>query len=151
MDAETGKIYWRTRVGKPYTMLPYVAANSRSIYVIANAKLVGLERSTGRKKWDFPLPSGISAGPVVDEEQSDIPFADTTLAAYYLPFVSETDTSGSGETELRSTVYGRSQEEGSRPWHRSSTGLVGRTNIQLSLRPLQTQETVFVLSPKGER
>ena len=33
MDAETGKVHWRTTVGKAYTLLPGVGTNNRSVYV----------------------------------------------------------------------------------------------------------------------
>src|SRR5262245_4300001 len=34
IDAETGQVRWRARVGKPYTLLPYITMNRRSVYLI---------------------------------------------------------------------------------------------------------------------
>src|SRR5947209_2262633 len=46
MDAETGDVRWRARVGKPYTVLPYLGANSRAVYVSANAQMYALDRES---------------------------------------------------------------------------------------------------------
>ena len=34
LDAETGTVHWKTRVGKPYTLVPFFAANRRGLGVI---------------------------------------------------------------------------------------------------------------------
>lgn len=153
MDAETGVTHWRTRVGKPYTLLPYVATNSRSVYVIANAQLFSLDRGSGAPKWDYPLPAGISAAPAVDEEQIYVPTVTSRLYAFYLPFVtggalSPGDTVVSaGETPRSSLVYGRRDtEERIRPrpvW-------VDDTGLQLLFRPLQSNDDLLVVSPSGQ-
>src|SRR5262249_27740402 len=59
VDAETGVSRWRTRVGVPYTLAPYYASNSRSLYVAANAIAHGLDRRTGSKKWEYRVRAGI--------------------------------------------------------------------------------------------
>ena len=147
MDAETGKVYWRTTVGKPYTVLPFLSANNRSVYVVANAKVVGLDLATGRKKWEYDLPSGVSAAPVVDEEQIYVPSATTRLSAFYLPFVTDETADSPGEVNRRSAIYGGDTDEGgARP--KSSWSDV--TNLQLVFKPLQTRETIFVISPSGK-
>lgn len=143
LDAETGKVTWRTTVGKPYTMLPFIAVNSRSVYVIANVQLFSLDRSNGSKKWDYRLPAGVSAGPIVDDKQIYIPAADTRVYAFTLPFLT-TDDRGAPV----SRVYGKQKELEfeirPRPiW-------AEQTNINLSFRPLQTEETMFVISPEGK-
>jgi outer membrane protein assembly factor BamB len=148
IDAETGKVHWRTRVGKPYTILPFLAANSRSVYVIANAQMIALDRGSGGQKWDYPLPAGISAAPVVDEEQIYLPTATTRLYAFYLPFVTLGADGGSpGEGRRESLVYSRSDpDERIRPrpiWS-------DLTTLQLAFRPVQTSEEVMVVSPSGE-
>ena len=147
MDAETGRVHWRTTVGKPYTLLPFVGANMRSIYVVANAKMVGLDRITGRKKWEYDLPGGISASPAVDEEQVYVPDSTTRLRAYLLPFVTEETADSPGEINRRSAVYGGDLDDrGPRPKPTWSDV----TNIQLTFKPLQTSETIFVISPSGK-
>src|SRR5207248_3175104 len=99
MDAETGRVYWKKRVGKPYSLLPFLAANSRGVGVIANVTLYGLNRGTGNAEWDYRLRTGVSAQPIADEEQIYVPSVTGRIAAYYLPFVSE----GGGATS--SPVY----------------------------------------------
>ena len=147
MDAETGRVHWRANVGKPYTLLPFVTSNERSIYVIANARLVALDRTTGRKKWDYNLPGGIGAAPVVDEEQIYVLNSTTRLNAFYLPFVTDETVDSPGEINRRSALYGGEfDDRGPRPrpvWSEL-------TNIQLAFKPLQTSETIFVISPAGK-
>ena len=147
MDAETGKVYWRTTVGKPYTMLPFLAVNNRSVYIIAHAKMVGLDRVTGRQKWEFDLPSAISAAPVVDEEQIYVPTSTTRLAAFYLPFVMNDSVDSPGEVNRRSILYGGDPSDRS---PRPKPTWTDVTNIQLVFKPLQTTSTIFVISPSGK-
>ncbi len=73
LDQETGEQKWRLRVGKPYTIAPFIAANSRSVYLVANAEIFGFDRARGTRKWDYPLRAGIAAAPAVDEEQVYLP------------------------------------------------------------------------------
>jgi outer membrane protein assembly factor BamB len=143
LDAETGKVAWRTTVGKPYSILPFIAVNNRAVYVIANVELFALDRSTGRKKWQYRLPAGVSAGPVVDEKQIYIPSSDTRVYAFTLPFVTLNDKGAPV-----SRVYGeqRQSEFEIRPrpvWSE-------QTNVNLSFRPLQTDETLFLISREGK-
>jgi outer membrane protein assembly factor BamB len=147
MDAETGRVHWRVTVGKPYTMLPFIAANNRSIYIIANAKLFGLDRVTGRQKWVYDVPGGISASPAVDEEQIYVPNSTTQLRAFYLPFVTEDTTDSPGEITRRSAIYGGDLDDRS---PRPKPTWSELTNIQLTFKPLQTPETLFVISPSGK-
>lgn len=140
LDAETGVTRWRARVGaKPYTMLPYVAVNTRSVLVIANATLVALQRGDGSKAWDFRLTAGISAPPAVDDEQIYLPGVDERLYAYYLPFASEA-------AGAESPVYG---ERALRAEVRPTPVWEEQTNITLSFRPVQTTETLMVVGPSG--
>ncbi len=46
LDAETGQTRWRSRVGKPYSGLLPLAANSRSVFVFNNGYLYALDRAT---------------------------------------------------------------------------------------------------------
>ncbi|MFO0876760.1 MAG: PQQ-binding-like beta-propeller repeat protein [Gemmataceae bacterium] len=148
IEAETGRTIWRTRVGKPYTILPYFAANSRSIYVIANATMISLDRETGVQKWDYPLPGALSAAPAVDEEQLYVPTVTTRLYAFYLPFVSLTNQRelSPGEVRRESLIYSRGEgEDRVRPkpiW-------AEQTNFDLTFRPLLSSEEGLVVSPDG--
>jgi outer membrane protein assembly factor BamB len=146
-DAETGTPRWRTRVAKPYTIAPFLAANARSVYVIANVELYSLDRATGTQKWDYRIRRGVSAAPVVDTQQIYIPGSNGILAAFYLPFVGVGDTRSGGADTARSLVYGsRDELRVIRPtpvWE-------DQTNIQLAFRPLQTADTLLVISPGGK-
>lgn len=146
MDAEKGIVKWRTTVGKAYTLLPFVAANNRSIYVIANAKMVSLERATGKQQWEYDLPAGVSAAPIVDGEQIYVPTATTRLYTYYLPFTRDDVSDSPGETTRRATIDGEGEERGPRPLLTWSE----QTNIQLSFKPLQAADSLFLLSSSGK-
>jgi outer membrane protein assembly factor BamB len=142
MDAETGKVIWRTRVGKPYSILPFLATNGRSVYLIANVDLFGIDRATGTKKWEYRLPGGVSAAPVVDKLRIYISTSAGRLYAYKLPLVGVEEGSEVGE----SLVYGGREVFDRRPrpiWEEV-------TNIQLAYRPVQTSDTLFVVSPDGQ-
>lgn len=137
LDAETGRVKWRTTVGKPYSILPFLAVNSRGVGVIANVELFGLDRANGRKMWEYRLPAGISAAPVVDEKQIYIPSSDGRIYAFSLPFF----------IDGKSVVYGEQRgqvfEERPRPvWEE-------QTNMNLSYRPLLTRESIFVVDGRG--
>lgn len=148
LDAETGRVYWRSRVGKPYTLLPVMAANSRSVYVGANAIIHSLDRATGSEKWDYPLPAGISAPPIVDEEQIYIPGSTSRFYAFYLPFVNVSSDVAvpTGGRARESLIYERTaldQRVRPRPvWS-------DLTNLQLSFKPLQTPNELMLISPDG--
>jgi outer membrane protein assembly factor BamB len=147
-DAETGVERWRTRVGKPYTILPYVAANSRSVYAFANATMYGLDRKTGARKWEHVMRTGLSAEPVADEEQVYLPGANSRFYAFYLPFVGvDSDARGAAEDRsLRSQFY--SEKEAARE-SRVRPAWEEATNVQLLIRPLHTPDGLFVISPSG--
>jgi outer membrane protein assembly factor BamB len=151
LDAETGRTYWRARVGKPYTLAPYLAVNSRSVYVFANAVLFALDRETGGEKWSRPMPAGLAAGAAVDEEYIFIPTVDTRLSALYLPFVTVGGGAGSagspGERPRVSAVYVR-PDAGEPITARPVWSDV--TNIQIAFAPLQSADEVLVLSRDGE-
>jgi outer membrane protein assembly factor BamB len=139
MDAETGKVHWRARVGRPFTIMPFLAHNDRSVYAIANVMLFSLNRANGEKRWDYRLPAGVSAAPVVDNQQIYVPASDGRVYAFTLPFVG-TGEKGGGE----SRVYGRQRdlEFENRPRPVWST----QTNLTLTFPPLQTNETLLVVS-----
>jgi outer membrane protein assembly factor BamB len=141
MDAEKGTVYWKKRVGKPYTLMPFFAANSRGVAVVANITLYGLNRATGNAEWDYRLRAGVSAQPVADEEQIYVPGVTGRMSAFYLPFVTE----GGGTTS--SPVYServlRSEARPEPVWDAATT-------LTLGFKPLQTAETVFVIGLSGD-
>src|SRR5262245_967840 len=149
LDAETGRTYWRARVGKPHTLAPYLAVNSRSVYLFANAVVYALDRATGGEKWNYPMPAGLAAGAAVDEEYIFIPTVDTRINAFYLPFVTagEPIVGSPGERIRESAVYGR-PDAGERLLPRPVWR--AKTNIQIAFPPLQSTDEILVLSRDGE-
>jgi outer membrane protein assembly factor BamB len=144
LDAETGQVRWRSRVGKAYTLLPYIVTNRRSLFVIANATMFSLDRENGAEQWEFPLPGGITAGPAVDKTRVFVPTATTTLFAYNLPFTAGSLVGG-GAREARLIDRGDGEERlGPRSLWSS------RTNINLAYRPLVSKRELLVLSPEGQ-
>ncbi len=148
LDAETGRTRWRVRVAtRPYTLAPFLAANSRSVYVVANVEAFAYDRATGSRKWEHRIQNAVSAAPVVDEQQVYIPTASGRLNAYYLPFVGAGESKGSEGDVGSSPVYGPRRElVDIRPMPVWSE----QTSLTLSFRPLQTSDTLFVVTPEGQ-
>jgi outer membrane protein assembly factor BamB len=145
LDPETGEQRWRARVGNPYTILPVFAANNRSVYVVANADIYALDRERGTQKWSYVLRSGLAASPVVDDQQIYIPAANSRFYTYYLPFISISDSEGGAVA--RSRVYGTPDPSGEA---RPRPVFEEETNLTLAFKPLQTSDTVFLISPDGK-
>lgn len=144
IDAETGQVRWRSRVGKPYTLLPYITMNRRSVYVIANATMFSLDRETGTESWSYPMPGGITAGPAVDKTRVFVPTATTTLFAYSLPFISGS-TLGGGPRESFVYVQGNNEDR-----NQPRALWASKTNLNLAFRPLVSKRELLVLSPEGK-
>jgi outer membrane protein assembly factor BamB len=85
MDAETGVIRWRTRVGLPYSVEHQLAYNSREVYVINSTYLYSLDRRNGAVAWRFRIHEGVSASPVADDRMLYIASPSGRIAAYVLP------------------------------------------------------------------
>lgn len=68
LDAETGKVLWRTRVGDPYRQVRELAFNSKTVFAVNNIELFALDRASGRELWHYTLLEGLSAPPVADEK-----------------------------------------------------------------------------------
>src|SRR5205807_6699263 len=68
LDAETGKVRWRARVGDPYRQVRELAFNSTAVFVVNNIELYALDRASGRELWHYTLLEGLSAPPVADEK-----------------------------------------------------------------------------------
>src|SRR5438874_8641980 len=69
LDAASGAIQWRTRVGQPYVPPAGFGSNARSLFVAKGVTLYALDRSSGNLQWEFGLPAAPSASPVVDDER----------------------------------------------------------------------------------
>ncbi len=87
LDAETGKTYWRTRVGNPYQILQPLTYNSSTVFVLNNNYLYGLDRSDGTVQYQMTLPGGIAAPPIADDTQIYLPLVTAQMRAYRLPNV----------------------------------------------------------------
>ncbi|MGL4551249.1 MAG: PQQ-binding-like beta-propeller repeat protein, partial [Gemmataceae bacterium] len=144
INAETGLVIWRSRPSRSYTASPYLAVNLNSVYVIANATMFSLDRERGLVKWEYPIPGGLSAAPVVDGEQIYVPRSDSRLSAFTLPFVSLTADGTPG----RSLIYSRFDPEAGasvRPTPRWEE----MTDLELAYQPVLSTETVFAIAPSG--
>jgi outer membrane protein assembly factor BamB len=146
LDAETGQVRWRSRVGKAYTLLPYITMNRRSLFVIANATLFSLDRETGTENFEFSLPGGITAGVAVDKTRAFVPTATTELYTYALPLTGGGGggIAGSGNQSLLIERGDGQERLGPKAMWTS------KTNIQLSYRPMVSKRELLVLSPEGQ-
>src|SRR6516165_804858 len=84
LDAETGAIRWRTRVGIPYRVAHGLAFNSRAVFTVNNTYLYALDRKTGGLRWQYRLREGVAAPPVADERFIFVPTPTGRLTAYLL-------------------------------------------------------------------
>jgi len=85
LDAETGRILWRTRVGNPYQILQPLTYNNNMVFALNNNYLYGLDRSDGTVQYQMTLPGGIAAPPIADDDQIYLPTVAGQLRAYRLP------------------------------------------------------------------
>jgi outer membrane protein assembly factor BamB len=85
VDAETGVIRWRARVGFPYRVAHGLAFNSREVYAVNNTYLYALDRKTGSLRWQYRLREGVAAPPLADERLIFIPTPTGRFTAYLLP------------------------------------------------------------------
>jgi outer membrane protein assembly factor BamB len=144
INAETGRIEWKSRPGRAYTAVPYLAVNQRSVYVILNAILYSLDRERGVVKWEYSLPGGLATAPVVDSEQIYIPRSDSRLSAFTLPFV----TLNKEGSPVKSLIYSRLDADAgsaSRPKPRWEV----LTNLDFAFQPITSPESVFIVGPSG--
>src|SRR5262249_36956963 len=71
-DAETGGRCWKPRAGRPYSAVPALAANARSVFVVVNAEVFSLDRERGQREWRMLLLGGLSAAPATGELETDV-------------------------------------------------------------------------------
>ncbi len=144
IDAETGRFYWKTRIGRTYSAVPTLAANSRSVFAVMNAEAASIERERGTLEWRYDLPSGLSAAPVVGEVAIDkrmedvyfLPGADNRMTAYQLP----------PPEEYLAGLSAADRRDLSKPRELWATD----TNLELTFQPLRTGSTLFAISPSGK-
>jgi outer membrane protein assembly factor BamB len=87
IDADTGQSQWRTRVGLAYRGGLPLTSNSSQVFVVSNAYLYALDRASGQVDWQMDLPRGLSAAPIVDEDQLYLVTASDQLMVYRLPLM----------------------------------------------------------------
>jgi eukaryotic-like serine/threonine-protein kinase len=144
INAETGRVEWKSRPGRAYTAVPYLAVNQRSVYVILNATMYSLDRERGVTKWEYSLPGGLATAPVVDAEQIYVPRSDSTLSAFTLPFVTLTKEG----SPVKSLIYSKLDADAgaaSRPRPRWSI----LTHMDFAFQPITSPESVFIVGPSG--
>ncbi|MBY0232036.1 MAG: PQQ-binding-like beta-propeller repeat protein [Gemmataceae bacterium] len=136
LDGATGRILWKTRVGKAYAATPSLAFNSHGVYVVANADLYGLSRATGNVDWEQSLPSGPGSSLVADEDQVYVPLSTGTMAVYIVP-------GGRIHKEIEAT-------RGSTGKPRPRDAWSEYTNLELAFSPVLTEDSVLLMSPSGK-
>jgi outer membrane protein assembly factor BamB len=150
LDAETGVVRWKQRVGNPYEATKPLAFNSRGVYVINSTFLFALDRATGTRQWRYSAPAGVSSAPLADTEQLYLPTATKRLYAYYLPRPEPEGAvpglpAGPGSTAREGRRAGTIEGE-----LRPITVWIEQADMPLGLNAVQSVDTVLVVSPEGQ-
>jgi outer membrane protein assembly factor BamB len=168
LDAETGQVNWRNRVGNAYQTLQPPAFNNNGVFVINNNYLFGLDRNDGRMQFQMPLPGSLSAPPVADEDQIYLPTVQGRLRVYRLPNIQaerENRDAKLEEEARRELAKGPTAKPSSNP-QTAPSGLALRgefekfgprpeerwavpTNLLLDFQPIISGETVALASSSG--
>jgi outer membrane protein assembly factor BamB len=69
IDGDSGRILWRTAVGKPYQNTQPLSFNGINVFVVNAGIIYGLDRETGAIAWQYTLPVALTTTPVADAEQ----------------------------------------------------------------------------------
>src|SRR5215472_3404992 len=85
VDPNTGHIRWQARVGRPYHVSVRLGFNSLSVYAVNDQSLYVLDRETGEVRWQYEMPSAVTAAPVADDEQIFLSQRGGTVSAFALP------------------------------------------------------------------
>ena len=135
LDQATGRILWKTRVGKAYAIAPFLAFNSHSVYAAVTDDLYGLDRETGNVLWETVLPSGLASAMVADEDQVYVPRADGRLSAYLVP-------GGKLYRDIESARGSTGKPRPKESWSQIST-------LELAFAPILTEESILAVGPSG--
>ena len=84
LDAENGRAYWTSEVGKPSYPTLAPAVGDKFIGVTNGATLYLLDRATGALLWQQRLGGSPSAGPAIDGEHIVVPLDSGILESYKL-------------------------------------------------------------------
>jgi outer membrane protein assembly factor BamB len=149
LDAETGTVRWRARVGNPYEAYRLLTSNNRSVFAVNSNYFFSLDRQNGGLQWRSRLPAGVSAAPIVGELTAYLPTSVGRLYSFTLPvtdFLASRRERTYGETSLFSLSDNpREGAIGPQPvpyW-------VAETGLRLEYPPLQTTRVVFCVGPDG--
>jgi outer membrane protein assembly factor BamB len=85
LDADTGVIEWKARMGLPYHASALLGFNKKSVFALRGDHLFSVERATGRIEWKFILPDGPTAGALADAEGVYLVLGASKVYAYILP------------------------------------------------------------------
>jgi outer membrane protein assembly factor BamB len=152
LDAETGSVRWRARVGNLYQSFRALSYNNRSVFVINGNYLYALSRDDGSFQFRSRLPAGVSAAPVVGDLALYLSTSTGRLYTFSLPVTEAlaatftADTGGTYSTlrEIRET--GRGGAIGPQPrlfWDE-------QTDLRLEFPPVQSIDAVLCVSPNGK-
>src|SRR5262245_5955678 len=122
MDAETGQIFWKTRLGDLKTSTQPAGFNNKDVIAQRGPDVYALDRKDGDVHWRFQ-PRGIPIGPpLADTGFVYLNLGGTSVDAYGLPTRSE-------GKPLLANFY--------------------RATLPLQLTPVQMEEYVIYPSPRG--
>jgi outer membrane protein assembly factor BamB len=85
LEADTGVLQWKTRVGNPYQATQPLGFNPKQIFAVRGDRVFAIDRATGRTLWRFIMPTGASAAPLADEYGLYLSLANGRIYAYELP------------------------------------------------------------------
>ncbi len=165
-NAETGRKLWHTSFGKAYLTAFPLAINSFGVYAVNGGTIYALDRATGSVRWKYRQPEGLSAAPVVDDEQMYLSGASGRMYGYFLPIPSATDRgetvetapapvpdkkpdgatgspySGSGSGPAVTDVLNVREPQPTNAWDK-------QTNLRLEFAPLPSHEALMSITPNG--
>jgi outer membrane protein assembly factor BamB len=98
VNAETGEVKWRTRVGEVYRPVHPVGYNSRTVFVVSDTDVYALDRTDGHTLWVFRMPGSAAAPPIADEERLFLNAGTGRLYAYHIPTKLELEDYAKGLT-----------------------------------------------------
>jgi outer membrane protein assembly factor BamB len=153
LDAETGRVYWRTPVGMPFQAYRALEANTRSVFVGNSNYLFALDRETGSVQWRTRLPAGLSAAPIAGELGLYLPTSGGLLYAFALPvtdFLASRESKGGIAGAVSPLITSSSVEREGGFGPQPSFFWSEETGIRLEFSPLQTTEVILCVSPTGD-
>lgn len=122
LDAETGQILWRVRLGNPYMAQFAVGFNSTEVVAVRGTDVYAVTRKDGDIRWKIQLNGVASGPPLVDSRHVYMNVGTDRVEFWGLPTIEE------GKPRL------------DRSYH---------STIPLQLEPGQSESFLFYPSPRG--